>query len=992
MKGHVIHTQSTTTAQSKGLRTASKSAVTALLVLLLVMVSFPTMPAVYADPILDVELDEANNLDADGNQIRVVDTAGLPLAEALVYRLAPGDEVGGEPLLNEEGAYLRTNEDGYLQGSISVATGDQLYALAPMLEEDSYTLYHTNGTLTNAGMQTYEVTAPGLHELTVTADNPLMLFHLAVSLEWDASNDPTYIQQLEFDLYRASQYLYDITNGQAALGDVVVSQNADDWGYSHIVVHATNSLRPFAAQGGIVKEPTADPEHPEIVYDIGQIAMGATWNRYGDPGHNLGNDWPVVLAHELGHYLFFQDEVYMGLNQDGVLIPVDSCVGSVMGDPYTDMRNTEFIADDANWNTNCADTLANRTLGRDEWDTAQLWYPELQEPDTVNAGPSMMPFDLTVIGTYQPLTPTNALEDPTFYLDYTNGMIGSSEARAYILRDDYVVDMGSPIGGQNRVLARGAQPGDDLCVFDRARNQYGCETIQLGDDRIALEEDSTWTPMIQINPVSATTLDIRVENLPAGLPLNARLYPEYGYGEEPITLSEQDGAYVGTFELTDVAMVGTIRLWVDETALEDNPRREAMIAYTIGGNPGRTRGRGPELRGSGGRTRGRSPLLLDGRTRGRAPLLSDGRTRGRSPMRRGGDGRTRGRGLDRGRGASMLSPDGQMFFFAANPLVFAEGEFYTVQDMAGLPSLPPGRTVVGHGYNLMATPGAPMLDGSISFEYRGEDVVAANADEETLTVYFWDGTTWTALPTIRDPYYNFASARSQGTGIYVLMSSVEISLELYGWNLIAYPVKQTRAVEDALVSIDGKYRQVLGHRPLNGRGYLWAWQSYIPNLPPMFQRFNTLHELEYGRGYFVNATEPTTLYLEHDPGATAWSEEDVRESMQGMPTSIPATFYGVVEASEDFTPTVDMPVIARVGDTMCGEAVTQDADGEIVYMVTVLADEAGIVEGCGTAGATVTFQVGDQMQYTTATWDSSEPSQLSLLSGEQSVYLPVIIR
>ena len=72
----------------------------------------------------------------------------------------------------------------------------------------------------------------------------------------------------------------------------------------------------------------------------------------------------------------------------------------------------------------------------------------------------------------------------------------------------------------------GAGPGDRLCVFDRPRHQYGCEVITSGDDRLTLEHDPTWTPLIQLSPVSSTTFTIQVSNLPPlAEPLKARRSP-----------------------------------------------------------------------------------------------------------------------------------------------------------------------------------------------------------------------------------------------------------------------------------------------------------------------------------------------------------------------------------------------------------------------------------------------------------------------------------
>ncbi len=394
-----------------------------------------------------------------------------------------------------------------------------------------YTVYHTNGAPTEIGLQTFTVAEPGVQVLTVTAEHPLVLFDFDVSLEWDAQDDPVYLQQLEFDLHKASQHLYDFTDGQAALGHVTVHQNGDHWIPSHVVVYATNRVRPFAAQGGSVVTPTVDPQHNDpdrdyIVYDVGQVRMGATWNRYGDPGQTASGDWPLALAHELSHYFLFLDDVYLGLDDDGLLIPVDTCTGSAMGDMY-DPDNTEFVYDEGHWNDNCADTLAGRTLGRTEWETIRLWYPWLATPVVTNTGPGLMPFDLTTVDIRDPITPTNALADPTFFLDYAESEVGSSEARAFLLRSgddnpddfEYVYDLGSPVGGQNRVLARGAQPGDRLCIFDRPRGQYGCEVIEVGDERLGLKKNKSWTPLVQLSPVTSQTLNVEVGGLPATLTL-----------------------------------------------------------------------------------------------------------------------------------------------------------------------------------------------------------------------------------------------------------------------------------------------------------------------------------------------------------------------------------------------------------------------------------------------------------------------------------------
>ncbi len=120
----------------------------------------------------------------------------------------------------------------------------------------------------------------------------------------------------------------------------------------------------------------------------------------------------------------------------------------------------------------------------------------------------------------------------------------------------------------------------------------------------------------------------------------------------------------------------------------------------------------------------------------------------------------------------MVSTDGQMIFFTPNPASFGEGELYTIQSMAGLPPLPPGKTVIGQGHSLVATPGSPILGGSVSFQYLPNDVLVAGAREEELSIHYFDGARWETLATTRSPYFNLASAPSRGPGIYALMAGV----------------------------------------------------------------------------------------------------------------------------------------------------------------------------------------------------------------------------
>ena len=78
---------------------------------------------------------------------------------------------------------------------------------------------------------------------------------------------------------------------------MTVHQNADNWAYSHVAVHATNRLRPFAVQGGIVLTAAVDREHGDIIYGAGQVQ--AVEDFLADLSVAGGPELQQVIADEL---------------------------------------------------------------------------------------------------------------------------------------------------------------------------------------------------------------------------------------------------------------------------------------------------------------------------------------------------------------------------------------------------------------------------------------------------------------------------------------------------------------------------------------------------------------------------------------------------------------------------------------------------------------------------------------------------------------------
>jgi hypothetical protein len=868
-----------------------------------------------------------------GTQVRVysgIVAPGNEAAGAIVYRLPGSQSRGAEPLGGAENPF-RTDVHGYLQGHGRLDVDDQLVALLPITATDSYTLYYTSATPTPNGLNAYTVGAFGVQTLTVSSADPLILFNLDVSLEWDARADEAFVSQLEFDLLRASEILYDWTNGRAALGQVRIYHDRERWLDAHVRVYSSNRLRPSAAQGGIASAVITDQANSDIVYGPGQVYMGATWNRYGDAGSSLGEDWPRTLAHELGHYAFFLDDNYLGLDEGGLLIPVEGCPGA-MSDPYReDYPYDEFHSQDG-WLPACEWTLSHQNTGRSDWETIATFYHWLSGTAAItNTGPSMLPLAVTRIQAVEPITPSLALESPAFYLSQDGSRIQPGRsARVFLFQDDagsgsrWLTDLGRP--RLDQVLARGAQPGDRVCVYETAAARLGCETIAAGDDQLALESVMDWQPEVIVSPVTSRTIGITVTNVSAGLSLGAQLFPVSDPATDPISLTETAGGYMGVFHTVEPALEGYVHAWVYEAA----PRREIVTDYALGGNPG-------HMLGGYGGIRGRPGHMLGGY-------------------------------------APAISTDGQVILFGN--MDFDPGEFVALQAATVIPSPLPWATVVGQAYRLSTSAGAPDLSGaSISFGYIGSEVPPG--EETWLRVYFWDGLSWEQLPTHLDTYRNITSAVVQGEGVYALMSSVEIPLYGPGWNMFAYPVQATRPVTEALVSLSGVYTTVYGYEATDIAD---PWKIYDVTVPDWV---NDLEALEFGRGYWIQVSETITLMLKGDSTSAA----AVLSSLQAPP----ATYYGHVAAGSGFAPAAGMEVTAWVDGHLCGQGETLEEDGQVVYSVNVLADGPGGSAGCGVLGREVAFRVGSQDMIPTAVWDNNRVWELELRPIGR-IYLPLVLK
>ncbi|MCB9151337.1 MAG: VCBS repeat-containing protein [Caldilineaceae bacterium] len=906
-----------------------------------------------------------------GTQIRVVhdDPTQTPARRASIYRLPVEQTQVADPVKAISGKELQTDQHGYLQGRGRLKIGDRLFALAPISATEKYTVYHTSAAVTPTGLEPYTVNASGIQTLTVSSANTFLLYNLVVSLEWDARNDPTFMTQLENDLRRTSQILYDLTNGQAALGDVRIYHDKGFWGTADVVIAASNNQRPNAILGGSVLTPTTDVDiNGNLIPDAyvpGQVRMGATWNRFGNPNGTLGEDWPRTLAHELGHYLFFVPDNYIGVSPDRQFVQLVDCQGSVMTDPYEESYS-EFLTIDQ-WHTDaCQRSVAAVYLGRPDWDTITRFYPMLDSRGD-NPGPSQLPLAVTRITTLAPPQPSTTLAAPFFPLINQQGQtisVADGRGQAYLFKtgantdptDDYLIALGTPIG--DLVQARGAAPGDRLCVFDYEHQplRIGClSPIGNTPSPVALSEVADWSPQIQVSGINTNTVVVTVTNVTVDN-LAVQLLPAMGVASAEIPMTQQGNAFVQTVTAADGAYFGFVRIW----APGSNPIKEMIVEYSANEAwDGRARAWGGSSDAWGGRAR-----AWGGRAYGWG-------------------------GRARAWGAPVMSSDGQVSIFPLeNP--FAGGVHYTLQTVAFPPTLPTWLTPVGQAYRIVSD--GTLSRSAILFNYLSRDV--PDGYENLLNIYYSrdEGQTWQRLATDLDTYRNQASGPVLGEGIYLLVATIPLKPALSaGWNSFGYPAQASQPIAQALASIDGKYTIVHHYRAAPAP----TWQTYAPDVAPPFDIVvNDLEQMELGQTYWLYATEPITLYVGVGDQVIASSSAATTTNTP----SAPAIFYGWIEPGINFSPVKDMTVTAQIDGDFCGETTVQLFNGRLGYVMRVAANESQQeLQRCGIYGEKVTFFVGDRVMAQTSLWNNQETHLLSLSqddneSGPRSgrIYLPII--
>lgn len=325
--------------------------------------------------------------------VRVLDDTGAPMRGALVYR---------------NGVFAgRTREDGVLNFDI-LAQGDEIVALAPLplqasrlpgtthrsqhdrdivgddpVEPWAFRVYLTNMRQSpDLGPQPPALLShgdPGERVITVYRDSPLILFNLVVSIEWDA--DEAYLDDLQQGLLAASHFLYDVSDGQMALGRVAIFDKAQHWADADIRIAANNHVFPHAAVDGV------SANRHDFNVRLGPLWNGQTARLLPDGRGFWSHDpgWQTIV-HELGHYLLGlydeyvhyievggspreEPDVYCTHRTNDPNAPMSPNRASIMDNEHL----ASELADDtlpALWSERCKHTEQwDRTGGESDWQT-----------------------------------------------------------------------------------------------------------------------------------------------------------------------------------------------------------------------------------------------------------------------------------------------------------------------------------------------------------------------------------------------------------------------------------------------------------------------------------------------------------------------------------------------------------------------------------------------------------------------------------------------
>ncbi len=490
--------------------------------------------------------------------VKVVNDSGNAVADATVY--AYGQPVG-------------TTDQAGLLNPDTLANGTALVALVQQAEQSTmraahngwaYRTYLTSLVWDAAGQgQPFIVNGKGEQRLVVRRAQPLVLFNLVVSIEWDA--DDGYIQQIERAMDRASDYVYDFTDGQMAFSQVAIYDKGEHWVDADIQISTKNIVHPHAYIGGITSSDTAHV-----------IRLGRGWD--GHSGNQGAWDQPEgyrTLAHEFGHYALHRYDEYFGYRFDGhgnlLGEAAATCTGPENCEPATDATNASVMDYQYNsselsargvpglWSSHCEQTAqCQLNPGESDWETLVRKYADTDSPPRwqfttplerggVLAGPDRVPaFSPTLIFTQSLLTGGGAprlLTVQDAQGPHRNTIValykqtgGRVLSQGFTDSNGQLAIYGAPIGDIVRASSFEGRLAGSVTVEDTTALTLTLYLVQIGQAAGVAAQTTSALPHIQVR----TDPDPDSSQVDLLVSLN-----NFGPGADPTLLVTEPGSEVG---------------------------------------------------------------------------------------------------------------------------------------------------------------------------------------------------------------------------------------------------------------------------------------------------------------------------------------------------------------------------------------------------------------------------------------------------------------
>ena len=413
----------------------------------------------------------------------VIDENNVPVEGAQVYR-------NGALLQDGTGQSLTTDAAGNLILPDSIRLGDHLVAFLPLYQQPTVRQGHDGWAYrvvktslisgTDGSVSGHTVSAPGQQMLRLAS--PLALFNLAVSVEWNAT--PDYLQDMVLALQRASDYLFDATDGQMAFGQVAIYDNGREWSNADIQVLTRNEVVPIGDYDGLLS--------PNLSL---VIRLGRHWDRARGQGRWSAQDGYRTIIHEFGHYAFglydsYEQYVYdddgniLGSNED------TGCTTKEVADTdpsmHATLMDTQYAATEFSdrqlvpdlWTAQCELTVQWQTHHLSDWEMILARFGDLSQPPRwrflrpadrarVLAGPDVLPASLLP---FPVMHFTDSGEDAPPRLLLVQQMDGSPYTLGALVALDTVragtimiLDQGRT-DAQGQILIYGASTGNEVRV------------------------------------------------------------------------------------------------------------------------------------------------------------------------------------------------------------------------------------------------------------------------------------------------------------------------------------------------------------------------------------------------------------------------------------------------------------------------------------------------------------------------------------------------